>query len=192
MAADPEEGYPAPLTVDFTSTVADPEGRKLKYAWDFESDGRVDSKEPNPTHTYAEDGQYQATLTVTDQAGRVVSDYVIVTVGQRPMIELTITTDADGFQFGDTVTYEVTIDDDQPANCDEVVVSYVLGHDTHGHPLSASTGCTGTIQTSASGHEGLPNIRAVFNATYADPGAGSLPPLTDNDEVVLEEGDVSP
>ena len=56
VAADPDEGYPSPLTVDFTSTVADPEGRKIKYAWDFESDGRVDSKEPNPTHTYERGG----------------------------------------------------------------------------------------------------------------------------------------
>ena len=192
VAADPEEGYPSPLTVDFTSTVADPEGRKIKYAWDFESDGTVDSREPNPTHTYEEDGQYQATLTVTDQAGRKVSDYVIVTVGQRPTITLTITTDADGFQFGDTVTYSVAVEDDQPTDCSKVIVSYVLGHDEHGHPLSASTGCTGTIQTSASGHEGEDNIHAVFNASYSDPGAGTLPPLTASDQVVLEEGQVSP
>jgi len=192
VEADPEEGYPSPLTVNFTSIVSDPEGRKLKYAWDFESDGTVDSREPNPTHTYSEDGEYQATLTVTDQGGRVVSDYVIVTVGQRPEITLTITTDADGFQFGDTVQYEVTVDDDQPVDCNEVIVSYVLGHDTHGHPLSASVGCSGTITTSASGHEGEENIRAVFNASYTDPGAGALPPLSDNDQVVLEQGQVSP
>ena len=48
---------------------------------------------------------YRATLTVTDQGGRIVSDYVEITVGQRPVVELTVTTDADGFQFGDTVTY---------------------------------------------------------------------------------------
>jgi len=192
VEADPEEGYPSPLTVNFTSTVSDPEGRKLRYAWDFDSDGTIDSRDPNPTHTYEADGEYQATLTVTDQAKRVVSDYVIVTVGQRPEITLTITTDANGFQFGDSVQYEVTVVDDQPTDCNEVIVSYVLGHDTHGHPLSASTGCSGTIQTSASGHEGEDNIRAVFNASYSDPGAGDLPPLTDTDEVVLEQGEVSP
>ena len=191
-AADPEQGFPAPLTVDFTATASDPEGAKLKYAWDFDADGKVDSREQNPTHTYAEDGQYQATVTVTDKAGRTVSDYVVVTVGQGPTVELIITTDADGFQFGDTVQYQVNVEDDDPVDCSSVTVSYVLGHDTHGHPLSASTGCSGTIQTSASGHEGLPNIRAVFNASYTDAGSGNLPPLTDNDEVVLEEGDVSP
>jgi len=71
-------------------------------------------------------------------------------------------------------------------------VSYVLGHDEHGHPITAAVGCSGTIQTSNSGHEGEDNIRAVFNASYSDPGAGTLPPLTASDEVVLEEGDVSP
>ena len=61
VAADDVEG-PAPLTVEFTSTVADPEGRKIKYAWDFDSDGDVDSREPNPTHTFTEEGEYRATL----------------------------------------------------------------------------------------------------------------------------------
>ncbi len=36
VAADPDEGDASPLTVGFTTTVADPEGRKLKYAWDFD------------------------------------------------------------------------------------------------------------------------------------------------------------
>ena len=32
--------------------------------------------QPNPTHTYTEDGVYRATLKVTDQTGRTASDYV--------------------------------------------------------------------------------------------------------------------
>ena len=34
----------------------------------------------------------------------------------------------------------------------------MLGHDEHGHPLSASTGCTGTITTSAAGHDASARI----------------------------------
>ena len=91
MAADDVEGS-APLTVQFTSTVSDPEGRRLKYAWDFDANGKVDSRDPNPSHTFTEDGVYRATLQVTDQAGRTVSDYVEITVGQRPTVDLTVTT----------------------------------------------------------------------------------------------------
>jgi PKD repeat protein len=187
VAADQEEG-PAPLTVQFTSTVADPEGRRIKYAWDFESDGRIDSRQPNPTHTYAEEGVYRATLQVTDQAGRTVSDYIEITAGQRPVVELTVTPDANGFQFGDTVQYSVTVTDDQPVDCGEVSVTYILGHDTHGHPQSIAFGCSGSITTSvAGGHDpATDDLNAVFSASYTDPGRGNLPPLTGTDEVVIE------
>ena len=134
--------------------MADPEGRRLKYAWDFDGDGDIDSRQANPTFTYSEDGVYRATLTVTDQGGRVVSDYVDITVGQRPVVELTVTTDANGFQFGDTVQYSVAVDDDQPTDCTKVSVTYILGHDTHGHPQSTAFGCTGSITTTVpTGHD---------------------------------------
>ena len=99
VAADDVEGS-APLTVQFTSTVADPEGRRLKYAWDFD----------------------------------------------------------------------------------------VLGHDTHGHPLSTASGCSGSITTSvAGGHDpATQDINAVFSASYTDAGSGNLPPLTGTDQVVIE------
>ena len=87
---------------------------------------------------------YRATLTVTDQGGRIVSDYVEITVGQRPVVELTVTRDDDGFQFGDTVPYSVAVTDDQPVDCNKVQVTYILGHDTHGHPQSTAFGCTGS------------------------------------------------
>jgi cytochrome c len=187
VAADDVEGS-APLTVQFTSTVSDPEGRRLKYAWDFDADGDVDSREPNPSHTFTEEGVYRATLQVTDQAGRTVSDYVEIIVGQRPTVDLTVTTDANGFQFGDTVQYTVTVTDDDPVDCNKVSVTYILGHDTHGHPLSTAFGCSGSITTSlAGGHDpATDDLSAVFSASYTDAGSGNLPPLTGTDQVVIE------
>lgn len=187
VTASEVEGAP-PLTVNFTSTVSDPEGRRIKYAWDFDGDGRIDSRQPNPTFTFNEAGVYRATLTVTDQAGRIVSDYVEITVGQRPVVELTVTTDANGFQFGDTVTYSVTVTDDQAVDCNKVQVTYILGHDTHGHPQSTAFGCTGQFVTSVpTGHDpDTDDLNAVFAASYTDPGSGDLPPLTGTDQVVIE------
>ena len=52
----------APLTVQFTSTRRRPGGPQAQYAWDFDADGNVDSREPNPSFTYTEDGVYRATL----------------------------------------------------------------------------------------------------------------------------------
>ena len=44
--------------------------RPAAYAWDFDTDGTVDARAPNPSYTYTENGIYRATLKVTDVGGR--------------------------------------------------------------------------------------------------------------------------
>jgi len=85
------------------------------------------------------------------------------------------------------VSFTVTVTDDTPVDCSEVTVAYVLGHNEHGHPLSSTAGCSGTITTFVdSGHAGAENLRAVFVASYTDaPADPGVPPLTGSDEVVL-------
>ncbi len=187
IEADPTAGQ-SPLTVEFSGAgSSDPDGDRVKYAWDFEGDGRVDSREVSPTHTYTEDGSYRATLTVTDRGGRRASTDVDIVVGnQAPVVEFVTPVSGQPFEFGDTVTYEVTVTDDQPVNCDLVTVTYVLGHDTHGHPQSTASGCTGTLTTTVpEGHDpSIDDLAAVFVAEYTD--SGSDPALTGTDEVVLE------
>jgi glucose/arabinose dehydrogenase len=179
---------PNPLTVQFTGTVSDPDGDRLKFAWDFEGDGKVDSRVQNPTHTFDEDGAYRATLQVTDQRGRSVSDYVEIIVGQRPTVQFIRPTEGQPFRFGDTVQYEVQVTDDQPVDCSRVRVTYILGHDQHGHPQTTAAGCTGSITTTVpTGHDPAnDDLNAVFVAEYTDEGSGNLPPLTGSDQVVLE------
>ncbi|HUC33522.1 MAG TPA: LamG-like jellyroll fold domain-containing protein, partial [Ilumatobacteraceae bacterium] len=66
IQATPTSGA-APLSVDFSGTgSSDPEGGPLTYAWDFTTNGSVDSTSPTPTFTYTQQGDYTATLTVTD------------------------------------------------------------------------------------------------------------------------------
>lgn len=104
------------------------------------------------------------------------------------MVTLTTTPGPDDpFAFRQTVSFTVTVADDGPVDCSKATVSYILGHDEHGHPLSATTGCAGTITTFVdSGHAGASNLRAVFDATYVDtPTDPGLPALTASDEVVL-------
>ena len=66
---------------------------------------------------------------------------MIIVGNTAPVVELT-TSPAPGepFQFGDTVTYQVTVTDDAPVDCSTVTVAYILGHDEHGHPLSSTAG----------------------------------------------------
>jgi cytochrome c len=63
-----------------------------------------------------------------------------------------------------------------------VQVHYVVGHDDHGHPISTTAGCEGTIQTIVpTGHDpAIDDVTAVFVAEYTDAGG-----LIGSDQVVL-------
>ena len=178
----------SPLTVQFSSAgTADADGDALRYAWDFDADGRIDSRAQNPSFTYTEDGVYEATLIVTDSTGRRAWASVQIVVGNTiPVVTLTAEPAGGTFQFGDVVTFTVTVEDDAPIDCARVTVAYILGHDEHGHPLTSTAGCSGTIQTFVdTGHAGASNLRGVFVASYTDAPEGGLPPLSGSDEVVL-------
>ncbi|MFI7575867.1 PQQ-dependent sugar dehydrogenase [Micromonospora sp. NPDC049497] len=188
VSATPTAGL-APLTVAFSSDgTADYDGDRLRYAWDFDNDGKVDSRAANPTFTYRENGLYHATLLVSDPQGLSASASVRVVVGNAaPVVELVRPGDGQAFAFGDRVEFEVRVTDDQPVDCSRVSVTYVLGHDTHGHPQTTATGCTGSIQTTVpSGHDpATDNLTGVFVASYTDAGGDGLPALSGTDQVVL-------
>ncbi|MFB9359967.1 PQQ-dependent sugar dehydrogenase, partial [Actinoplanes nipponensis] len=98
----------APLTVTFSSAgTTDPDGDSLRYAWDFDADGIVDSRQPNAVHTFTENGNYRPVLKVTDPTGRWASAELLLPVGTAaPQVTLTTTPGPDQpFEFGDTVNY---------------------------------------------------------------------------------------
>jgi cytochrome c len=183
ISASPLAGQ-APLTVTFSSAgTVDPDGDALRYAWDFDADGRVDSRQPNPTFTYTENGAYRPTLKVTDSTGRSASAELPFVVGPiAPVVTFVAPVEGQPFEFGDTVAFEVGVLDDEPVDCSRVTVQYILGHDQHGHPISTATGCSGSIATTAPGHGPGDDLFAVFVASYTDTGT---PPQTGTDEVVL-------
>jgi cytochrome c len=184
IQATPSRGE-APLTVTFTSTgTTDPDGDTLRYAWDFNGDGIVDSRQPNAVYTFTENGNYRPTLKVTDPTGRWASAEVLLPVGTAaPQVTFVTPQEGQPFEFGDTVAFQVTVVDDQPVDCSRVTVTYILGHDEHGHPLSTASGCSGSITTFVDGgHAGADNLTAVFVAEYTDSGT---PPQSDSATVVL-------
>ncbi|HEU4489552.1 MAG TPA: ThuA domain-containing protein, partial [Jiangellales bacterium] len=139
---------PVPLTVQFSSEgTRDPDpGDSISYEWDFDGNGTVDSIDPNPSFTYTTPGQFTARLTVTDSSGMTGVANTVITAGNTAP-EITVTVPANGgtFAFGETVPFTVTGSDaeDGPIDCSRLEVTWVLGHDTHGHAGETVTGCTG-------------------------------------------------
>jgi hypothetical protein len=126
-----------------------------------------------------------------DQWGKADSASVEVVVGnQQPQVSFLRPVEGQQFSFGDTVDFEVQVTDDQQIDCSRVSVTYILGHDQHGHPQTTTSGCSGSIETTVpSGHDPEhDDLTAVFNATYTDPGDEGVPALTGSDEVVLQPG----
>ncbi|MDO0937963.1 PQQ-dependent sugar dehydrogenase [Streptomyces sp. DG2A-72] len=180
----------APLKVRFSSEgTSDQDGDALTYSWDF-GDGRT-STAASPSHTYKKNGTYTATLTAKDASGRSGSASVQVVVGNTaPKVTLELPQDGQLFSFGDAIPFKVKVtdrEDGKTIDCSKVKVTFILGHDSHGHPQTSAGGCTGTIQTSADGgHDPNANIFGVMDAEYTDGGGGGQAPLTTHDQSALQ------
>ncbi|ALG15234.1 ThuA domain-containing protein [Kibdelosporangium phytohabitans] len=191
LAADKTSGH-APLTVNFNPAgTNDPDGQPITYAWDFENDGTVDSTTAGPvTHTYTQEGQFTAKLSVTDSVGLVGVANVTITAGNTaPTVVVEAPVNGGFFKFGDKVPFKVKVTDpeDGQIDCSKVHVRYILGHDNHGHPLSEAFGCEGVIETPGEGGHGEDaNIFGVINARYTDRGKGTVPPLLGEGENIMQ------
>jgi MYXO-CTERM domain-containing protein len=137
-AANPTTGQ-APLEVAFDSTGSHPNGAAtITYSWDFK-DGSAVATEANPTHTFADPGVYDVTLTVTDDAVPPASGFAVVTVtalGNNPPdvsaayatplfgdLPLVVTFDASGVTDpdGNNVTVEWDFGDGSPTSTELAV-----------------------------------------------------------------------
>ena len=191
LKADKTSGQ-EPLTVNFDPAgTHDEDGGDLTYAWDFDGDGTTDATDEGPvTHTYDTIGQYHAKLSVTDESGLTGAASQVITVGNTaPTVTLELPANGGFFAYGDQVPFKVTVSDpeDPTIDCSRVTVEYILGHDSHGHPLSEASGCEGVIETPADEGHGLDaNVFGIVNASYTDTGAEGVPALTGSDESVLQ------
>jgi cytochrome c len=191
MNATPTSGT-APLTVAFSSAGSyDPDpGESISFAWDFGGDGTVDSADPNPSFTYTTNGQYTAKLTVTDSSGKTAVLTRTITVGNTaPTVTVVSPVGGSFFDWGDNVPFEVTVTDpeDGTIDCSRVTVTFVLGHDSHGHGAGSTTGCTGVLATPADGGDHAGGyLYGGVSASYTDLGGGGQPALTTIGQVVIQ------
>ncbi len=93
-SATPTSGK-APLVVAFTGNGTDSDGTIASYAWTFGDGGTSNTR--NPSHTYQTAGNYNATLTVTDNNGATGNATVqISAVANQPPIASASATPASG------------------------------------------------------------------------------------------------
>ena len=85
------------------------------------------------------------------------------------------------FAFGDNIPFAVTVTDpeDGAISCSRVEVTFVLGHDTHGHAEDTATGCSGVLRPIAADVSHGGNVFAWrAPSTRTSGGAGGVPALT--------------
>jgi type 1 glutamine amidotransferase len=191
LTATPTSGQ-EPLTVAFSSDgSSDPDpGDSIRFEWDFDGNGTTDSIDPNPTFTYTTTGQFTAKLTVIDSSGKTGFASTVITVGNTaPTVDVTVPVEGGTFAFGDTIPFSVTVSDpeDGVIDCSRVQVTFVLGHDTHGHAQDTATGCSGTLETVADDVSHGGNVFGVINASYTDLGDGGVPALTTVDQNTIRQ-----
>jgi PKD repeat protein len=192
LTADKTDG-PAPLTVNFSSagSLDEDPAETIRFEWDF-GDGSPLSIEANPTHTYTTPGRYTAILRVIDSSGKVTATSTPITVGNTsPTITINTPVAGGTFAFGDRIPFVVTVTDpeDRVIDCDDVQVTFVLGHDSHGHAEDTVTGCSGSLSTIADDVSHGGNVFGVINVRYTDRGgsAGQAPPLTTVGETQIRQ-----
>lgn len=122
-------------------------GQSLSYNWNF-GDGTPDSTAANPVHTYAANGTYTATLTVTDPGDLFATDTQMVQVGNTPPVA-TITSPADNskYDIGDLITFTGTATDaeDPTIPPQKMAWTVIMTHCADGtytscHPHTATQG----------------------------------------------------
>lgn len=95
--------------VVFQSGSEDPEGATLTYAWDLDGDGKTDSNAANPRYTYRREGNYQVSLTVTDDYGQSDTDRETIQVSQSYSVELEIASPIRDLDPGERWEFRATI-----------------------------------------------------------------------------------
>ncbi len=174
-----------PLAVQFSSAGSfDPDGGPVTFEWDFDLDSILDSTNANPMHTYTTAGNYTAQLRVTDDQSESTTANVLISAGNfAPVVTFTEPGPNGFFDWGDQLNYALQVDDVEDGStsngtiaCSSVTVDMVLGHDSHGHTVFQTNGCSGSFSP-ASDHDPDANVFFAFEAMYTDLGAPGVSPV---------------
>src|SRR3989440_2049774 len=110
VSASPNAGLPS-LTVQFSSAgSSDPYGLPLTYSWNF-GDGSPVSTVPNPSYTYATNGTYTVTLTVSNGTQTGTASTKVVVGHTPPTASITSPAVNATYNGGGTISFSGTATD---------------------------------------------------------------------------------
>lgn len=109
-SASPNAGTTS-QTIQFSSAgSSDPYGLPLTYSWNF-GDGSPVSTSANPTHVYATNASYTATLTVSNGSQTGSASTPVVIGNTPPSASITSPTTSTTYKGGDTISFSGTAND---------------------------------------------------------------------------------
>lgn len=167
----------APLTVTFSADGSRAPGRNdsvSEYEWDFDGDGRIDSREASPSFTYEENGRFNATLTVIGTSGRRSFPAVqaIVVGNTPPVVEIVAPEDGTTVDLNSMVALRgmATDVEDGEIDCRDLRWDVRIGHNAHSHPLFSLAGCNTGFRAFLGGHDEQGTLFFAVELTYTDGG----------------------
>lgn len=112
--------HPFTAQLDASTSIDPDRGDQLHYHWSIGGGEFEEQEGKQATFTIARPGNYLATLTVTDAAGLKDSESVTFSIGNAPpVIRFERPIDGGFFEWGDEVTYEVAVTDEEEGSSAE-------------------------------------------------------------------------
>src|SRR5262249_30063185 len=125
----------------------------------------------NPTHTYAQPGQYSARLSVSDGVNTTLSTVLTIRVGSPPTATVLTPQDGSFFVAGDVISYsgEGTDPDDGTLPASALTWNIDLLHEAHVPPGLPITGVkSGAFTIPITAHDFSGNTRYRISLTVTD------------------------
>jgi glucose/arabinose dehydrogenase len=178
--ATPNNGL-APLTVQLSSSgSSDPNKGTLSYNWNF-GDGTAASTAANPSHTYTANGNYTATLGVTNSSGRSGSTTVPIVVGHRaPIATITAPASSLTYRVADVINFSGSgsSPDTGPLPASalswQIIVHHCPGGYCHIHPLTSASGASGSVTAPDHGDQSYLEVKLTVTDTFGLTGTASV------------------
>ncbi len=150
--ADVTEGS-SPLTVNFTGVASDPEDDLLNEVWDFGDGNQAPGNQVS--HTYAQNGVYQARWIVSDAGQTRLSDPIEIRVGVAPTVSIDSPIDMSLFRAGDLISFSGSATDpDGTLLPTDFKWEVFFLHNEHTHPAFGPIFDTlGSFSIPSAGHD---------------------------------------